>query len=417
MPTRFRTVCVVGLGYVGLPTAAALATHGIDVVGVDVNEHIVDQVNRGDSPFVEPDLAVAVSGAAALGRLRATTVPEPADAYIIAVPTPARADHSADLSAVEAAVRTVAPLLKRGDLVVLESTSPPGTTERLCGWLAAQRPDLRFPRLGCGDVDVNVAYCPERVLPGRIMIEMLLNERIVGGVTARCADRAHDLYRTFVQGEIHLTDAVTAEVVKLSENAYRDVNIAFANELSVVCDQIGVDVRKVIRLANRHPRVGILQPGPGVGGHCIAIDPWFLVEAAPNHSPLLRTARAVNDAKPGYVVRQVCEAAARRSGDPVIACLGLTFKANVDDLRESPSLAIVEELAARDVGMLLVVEPHVTDLPDRIAVTGRAKLTELREALDQADVVVLLVDHDQFREVEPTELQGKSIVDTRGLWR
>lgn len=410
------TVCVVGLGYIGLPTAAALATRGVEVVGVDVRPDVVEAITRGEAPFVEPDLAVAVSGAVAMGRLRATTTPEPADAFVVAVPTPAREDHSADLSFVEAAARAIAPVLEPGNLVVLESTSPPGTTRQLSEWLAAARPELSFPHQVRDGADIAVAHCPERVLPGRIMIEIVTNDRVVGGISPRCAERARDLYQIFTQGRILLTDATTAEMAKLSENAFRDVNIAFANELSMVCDHLGVDVHEVVELANRHPRVSILQPGPGVGGHCIAVDPWFIVSAAPDQARLIRLAREVNDAKPGYVVDEVATTAARFR-DPVIACLGLSFKANVDDLRESPALHITTELARRDTGRLLVVEPHVDTLPDALTDTGNAKLVDLPAAIAEADLVVLLVDHDDFRGVKRAALRGKVVFDTRGLWR
>ncbi|MFF3687052.1 UDP-N-acetyl-D-mannosamine dehydrogenase [Streptomyces sp. NPDC002187] len=411
----FSTVSVVGLGYIGLPTAAALATKGVDVVGVDVAPAIVDMINAGRAPFVEPDLAVAVSGAVAMGRLRATLKPEPAEAFIIAVPTPIGANREPDLSCVQAAAEAVADVLDAGALVVLESTSPPGTTVQLSRWLAELRPDLTFPHSAGNAADVRVAHCPERVLPGRIMIEMVTNDRLIGGVSERCGARAKALYELFTQGQCHITDATTAEIAKLSENAFRDVNIAFANELSMICDQLDLDTADVIALANRHPRVNILQPGPGVGGHCIAVDPWFIVSAAPEQARLIRTARQVNDAKPAHVIAEVSRTASRFK-DPVIACLGLSFKANVDDLRESPALHIVTELARQDVGRLLVVEPHIAELPARLVGTGQAKLVDLEAALHEADVIVLLVDHDAFRPVRRTTLRGKVVFDTRGLW-
>ena len=409
-------VCVIGLGYIGLPTAAALATRGVDVVGVDVKPDVLDAINRGEAPFVEPDLAVAVSGAVAMGRLRATPMPEPADAFVVAVPTPFRDDHSADLSYVEAAAAAIAPVLEPGNLVVLESTSPPGATVQLSRWLAEQRPDLTFPHEHRDGADIHVAHCPERVLPGRIMIEIVTNDRVIGGVSPRCAERARELYTVFTQGAIHLTDATTAEMAKLSENAYRDVNIAYANELSMICDHLGVDVHEVVELANRHPRVSILQPGPGVGGHCIAVDPWFIVAAAPEQARLIRLAREVNESKPAYVVDEVIRSA-RRFRDPVVACLGLAFKANVDDLRESPALHITTELARRDVGRILVAEPYVSALPDVLGDTGNVKLADIAAAIEEADIVVLLVDHDQFRGVNRATLRGKVVFDTRGLWR
>jgi UDP-N-acetyl-D-mannosaminuronic acid dehydrogenase len=412
----FSTVCVVGLGYIGLPTAAALAMNGIDVIGVDVNPATVDLINAGRAPFVEPDLAVAVSGAVAMGRLSATTAPELADAFIIAVPTPLQEDRTADLSYVRSAAASVAGVLKRGDLVILESTSPPGTTVELSRWLGKHRPDLTFPHEASDAPDVRVAHCPERVLPGRTMIEIVTNDRVVGGVGEGCAERARTLYEVFTKGECLLTDATTAEMAKLSENAFRDVNIAFANELSMVCDHLGVDAADVIALANRHPRVDILRPGPGVGGHCIAVDPWFIVGTAPQQSQLIRLAREVNNARPDYVLGEVVRSAGRYK-DAVIACLGLAFKANIDDLRESPALRIVMQLAESQVGRLLVAEPHVRELPDSLARTGRAELVDVATAVRDADVIVLLVDHDAFRAVKRTALRGKAVFDTRGFWR
>jgi UDP-N-acetyl-D-mannosaminuronic acid dehydrogenase len=412
----FSTVCVVGLGYIGLPTAAVLATHGIDVVGFDVNPATVDVINAGRAPFVEPDLAVAVSGAVAMGRLRATDTPEPADAFIIAVPTPLQEDHTADMSHVRAAAAAVAGVLKAGDLVVLESTSPPGTTVELSRWLGKHRPDLTFPHDAGDTPDIRVAYCPERVLPGHTMIEIVTNDRVVGGVGEGCAERVRRLYEVFTKGECLLTDATTAEMAKLSENAFRDVNIAFANELSTICDHLGIDAGDVIALANRHPRVDILRPGPGVGGHCIAVDPWFIVGTAPRQSPLIRLAREVNDNRPDYVLSEVIRSADRFK-NPVIACLGLAFKANIDDLRESPALYIAMQLAERQVGTLLIAEPHIRELPESLARTGRAELVAVATAVRDADIVVLLVDHDAFRSVKRTALRGKALFDTRGFWR
>jgi UDP-N-acetyl-D-mannosaminuronic acid dehydrogenase len=412
----FSVVSVIGLGYIGLPTAAALATRGVDVLGVDVNQTTVDLINAGQAPFVEPDLAVAVSGAVAMGRLRASLRPEPADAFIIAVPTPFTEGQAADLSYVHAAASSIAGVLKPGDLVVLESTSPPGATVQLSSWLAEQRPDLTFPHTAGSSAEIRVAHCPERVLPGRIMIEIVTNDRVIGGVSEACAARARSLYELISRGECLVTDATTAEMAKLSENAFRDVNIAFANELSMICDHLGIDTGEVIELANRHPRVQILSPGPGVGGHCIAVDPWFIVGAAPRQARLIRTAREVNDSKPGHVIGEVLRTAARFR-DPVIACLGLSFKANVDDLRQSPALHIATELARGDIGRLLVVEPHIRELPASLADTGQAKLVDIEAAVGEADVIVLLVNHDVFRRVRRTALRGKVVFDTCGAWR
>ena len=413
---RIRTVAVVGLGYIGLPTAAILATNGLEVIGVDVNLLTVDAINNGDVPFVEPDLGIHVAGAVSQGRLRAQTAMPGADAYIVAVPTPFMADKTADMSYIEAAARAIAPQLRGGELVILESTSPPGSTRRLADLILQIRPDLTLDGSN-GLPALLVAHCPERVLPGRIMIELVTNDRVVGGLTPAAAEAAAALYSVFCQGEIHLTDATTAEMTKLVENAYRDVNIAFANELSMISDSMDIDVWELIRLANHHPRVNILNPGPGVGGHCIAVDPWFIVAADPANANLIRTAREVNDSKPAFVVEQVRQATANLTS-PVIACLGLAFKANIDDVRESPAVEIVRRLSiAQPDAQLLVAAPHADKLPDLLAALPNVIFAETETAIHRADAVVLLVDHDKFREIDPTSLEGKRLVDTRGFWR
>lgn len=412
--TRIEKVNVIGLGYIGLPTAAILATNGIKVHGTDVNEHTVAVISRGEVPIVEPDLAGFVGSAVREGMLTASSDVVPADAYILAVPTPFEDDLTPDLSYVEAASRAVAPVLERDALVILESTSPPGATDKVAAWIADERPDL----VGPDGLAVFVAHCPERVLPGRIMTELVTNDRIVGGVTAEAAERAKELYSTFCDGEILLTDAITAEMAKLVENSFRDVNIAFANELSLICDQLGIDVWELIELANHHPRVNILQPGPGVGGHCIAVDPWFIVDAAPDLSRLIRTAREVNDSKPAWVIDKVEQAVAGKEA-PVVAALGLAFKPDVDDLRESPARKIAGELADRFAdGRVLAVEPHVEALPSELANRRNVELVSLEDAVAQADVVVLLVDHRQFRATNPSSLgMGDTpVVDTKGIW-
>lgn len=411
------TVAVVGLGYIGLPTAAALATRGIEVIGVDVNADTVKAVSNGEVPFVEPDLAIAVSGAVAMGRLTATTEIPEADAFIIAVPTPFQADRSADLSYIKAAVEAIAPKLRGGEVMILESTSPPGTAQLMSEWVGALRPDLTMPHTLDGVPDIHVAHCPERVLPGRVMIEIVTNDRVIGGITTRCAEKAATVYRVFCQGKLLLSDAASAEMAKLVENAYRDVNIAFANELSLICDKLRLDVWEVIKLANHHPRVNILSPGPGVGGHCIAVDPWFIVASAPELAQLIRTAREVNDNKPHHVARQVI-AKAGRFNAPTIACLGLAFKANIDDLRESPAVEIVAQIADElpDVE-ILAVEPYVERLPTALDGKANVRLARTSEAIEAADIVVLLVDHEQFKTVNRSLLGGKVIYDTRGAWR
>jgi UDP-N-acetyl-D-mannosaminuronic acid dehydrogenase len=411
----FERVSVVGLGYVGLPTAAVMANRGLTVIGVDANPKAVERINRGEAHIVEPDLDILVRSATASGNLRAVNKPEPANAFIVAVPTPFRDNHEPDLAFVESAARSIAPVLTKGNLVVLESTSPVGTTERMAGWLAELRPDLGFP--GHGDkMDVHIAYSPERVLPGRVLIELVDNDRVIGGLTPACGQRAKELYSLFVQGTCFLTTARTAELVKLAENAYRDLNIAFANELSLVCEKVDVNVWEAIELANRHPRVKILQPGPGVGGHCIAVDPWFIVDSARDVTPLIQAARGVNDGKPHHVADLVAQAA-RGKAKPVLACLGLAYKADIDDFRESPSVDVIAHIDAKLFSKILVVEPHSDRLPDVLAKIPGIALADIDAALDQADIVVLLTDHAPFRELDRARLTGKSVIDTRGIWR
>jgi UDP-N-acetyl-D-mannosaminuronic acid dehydrogenase len=407
---------VVGLGYIGLPTAVSLATGGIEVIGVDLNPDTVERVNRGEAPFAEPDLSVAVSGAVAMGRLRAQRDMPQADAYLIAVPTPFTSGHQADLSYVTAAAEAIAGVLRGGEVIVLESTAPPGTTRRVSELIAARRPDLHLPHVADIPPDVHVAHCPERVLPGRVMIEIATNDRVIGGLTPACAERAAELYRTFCRGELILTDAASAEMAKLAENAYRDVNIAFANELSLICQRLGLDVWEIRQMANHHPRVEILRPGPGVGGHCIAVDPWFIVEAAPDLARVIGTARAVNDRMPEHTADQIV-ATSHRFREPRIACLGLAFKADVGDLRESPAVDITARVAAAlpDV-KILVAEPHAPSLPGRLAEFGNVVMTDAEHAIAESDVIALLVDHSCFRTIKKTQLAGKVVYDTRGMW-
>lgn len=410
--THIGTAAVIGLGYIGLPTAAILATNGLDVIGVDVSQRTVDAVNDGRVPFVEPDLGVHVAGAVSQGRLKATTETPAADAFIVAVPTPFLADKSADLSYIEAAARGIAPVLQGGELVILESTSPPGATRHLGEYIVALRPDLSLDGAD-GKPAVLLAHCPERVLPGKVMIELVTNDRIVGGLTPQAAELAKELYSVFCQGEILLTDDVTAEMAKLVENSFRDVNIAFANELSIISDRLGINVWELIRLANHHPRVNILQPGPGVGGHCIAVDPWFIVAAAPEESRLIRTAREVNDAKPRWVVEKVLSALEGLDPQAEVGILGLAFKANIDDLRESPAIEIAQALAS-ELGerRINIAEPHVAVLPEPLARFANVHLTDT--AVERSEVVVILVDHDNFKVLPAESFDGKSVIDTRG---
>lgn len=416
MLNSITSVAVIGLGYIGLPTAAILASKGVHVIGVDVNPVNVDAINQGEVPFVEPDLSGFVAGAVSKGKLTASLHTPKAEAYIVAVPTPFLADKSMDDKYIRAAAEGIAPQLIGGELVILESTSPPGTTKMLGEYLIELRPDLSLVA-GEGKPVLHVAHCPERVLPGRIMIEMVTNDRIIGGLTVEAAERAKALYAIFCQGELLTTDAATAEMAKLVENSYRDVNIAFANELSVISDKLDIDVWELIRLANHHPRVNILQPGPGVGGHCIAVDPWFIVAAAPEESKLIRQARETNDAKPGWVVEQISTLVGDLT-DPKIAVLGLAFKANIDDLRESPAVVVTQELSRKvDTATLLVVEPHVDELPKSLRGLSNVLLTPLNDALKEANVIVVLVDHDVFKNIDPTAYESVPVVDTRGIWR
>lgn len=412
--SRFNRICVIGLGYIGLPSAAVFADNGVDVLGVDVNQAAVDSINQGKPHIVEPELDVLLRKVVESGKLKASTAPAEAEAFILAVPTPFRDGHQPDLAYVEAAARSIAPVLKRGDLVILESTSPVGATEQLSLWLAEARPDLSFPHVAGELSDIRVAHCPERVLPGQILREVVENDRIIGGVTRKCAQQAMALYKIFVSGDIHLTNARTAEMAKLTENAFRDVNIAFANELSMICDGLDVNVWQLIKLANLHPRVNILRPGPGVGGHCIAVDPWFIVAADPVNSKLISTARHVNDAKPHFIVDKV-RAKAKRIKNPVIACLGLSYKPDVDDLRESPAVTIVEALAKAKVGKLLLVEPHVETLPKSLSKAG-LKLWDFDQAVKEADILLLLVAHKSFNDLDRNKINDRIVIDTCGIW-
>ena len=414
-------ICVLGLGYIGLPTASIFATKGRKVLGVDVVQRVVSTINDGRIHIEEPDLDILVKAAVQSGNLRAAVAPAVAEVYIIAVPTPFKATPSnpraPDVSYVESAVRALAPVVPHGALVILESTSPVGTTESMRHWLADELAKVRPAEAAALAASLQYAHCPERILPGQMLKELVSNDRIAGGLTPEAAVRARELYRCFCSAEIFLTDARTAEMAKLTENSFRDVNIAFANELSMICDRLKIDVWELISLANRHPRVKILQPGPGVGGHCIAVDPWFIVDAAPEEARLIRMSRLVNDHKPHHVLAQI-RAAAARFKDPVIACLGLAFKANVDDLRESPAVEIVQHIAQEKLGRVLIVEPHAKELPLGLRADGEAvRLEAIDSALAGADIVVLLVNHSEFKSIDRAALVGKTVIDTRGFWQ
>ena len=420
----FNTISVIGLGYIGLPTAAMFASRRKNVVGVEINQKTVDIINAGNIHIVEPELDILVGAAVSQGYLRAVTQPESADAFLIAVPTPffpvtnEGEIPQPDLRFVESASKAIAPILKKGDLVILESTSPVGTTEQMAEWLAESRPDLTFPQTHGVESDIRVAHCPERVLPGHVVRELVENDRIIGGMTENCSEAAIQLYKSFVEGYCVVTNARTAEMAKLTENAFRDVNIAFANELSVICQKIDVDVWDLIQIANRHPRVNILQPGPGVGGHCIAVDPWFIVSNTPEEAQLILAARRVNDAKPAWVVELVKariheflqDNPGKKLKDVTIACYGLAFKADIDDLRGSPAMQIAHRLSLFHKGSLIAVEPN---LDQKLAPISGIDLVSMGQAKQDADVHVLLVDHKEFK---ANKLKGPYVIDTRGVW-
>ena len=419
----FDRISVIGLGYIGLPTAAMFASKEKSVIGVDVSQHAVDTINAGKIHIVEPELDTMVKKAVDGGFLKATTTAEPADVFLIAVPTPflpAKNESSIpepDLSYIQSAAKAVARVLITGNLVILESTSPVGTTEQMAEWLAEERPDLTFPHTHGEGSDIRIAYCPERVLPGHVIRELVENDRVIGGITNKCADAAVQVYKTFVQGDCVVTNARTAEMAKLTENASRDVGIAFANELSIICDKLDINVWELIKLANRHPRVNILQPGPGVGGHCIAVDPWFVVSSSPQVAKLIRAARDVNDSKPGWVLEKIkAMVADHLSLNPAItackikiACFGIAFKPNIDDCRESPALSIVEKLSDWHSGEVMVVEPNIDSLPLSLE---NCSLVSSEVAVKDADIIVMLVDHREFSELV---FDCASIVDTKGI--
>lgn len=411
-------VAFVGLGYIGLPTAVVLANSGVEVTGVDVNGPNVDRINRGEVTIVEPGLEEELRSALESGRFKATTEQVHADAYIIAVPTPFTESYDVDMKFIYSAAEAISPQLEGDELVILESTSPPLTTKKMADKILELRPDLVADGTDNpeGKPVVYFAHCPERILPGKAMEELRTNDRIVGGQTPEATKRATAIYSSFCKGELLPTNDVTAEMAKLTENSFRDVNIAFANELSLIADKLDIDVWELIELANHHPRVNILQPGPGVGGHCIAVDPWFIVSADPENSKLIHTARNVNDGKPGWVISKVKEAI-ERTGASKVAVLGLAFKADIDDLRESPALNIAVDLAEElEDTTFLVAEPNVDELPKRLKGFDNAQLSEYAQAINDADVILLLVDHKEFKDLDVQLLDGKEVVDTKGIW-
>ena len=402
-----KTICVVGLGYICLPSAALLASQNKKVIGCDIQPHIIEKINAGIAHLLEPGLNYLVRDTVSSGNLKAQLSVPAADVFIITVPTPVTEKHEPDISYVKSAVESIAPHLQKKNLVIIESTSPVGTTEKAITWIQQLRPDLNVIE------DIYIAYCPERVMPGNILRELVCNDRVIGGINPKSTEQAIAFYKIFVTGECIATTAKTAEMTKLTENAFRDVNIAFANELSMICDQHHIDAQELIALANRHPRVNILQPGPGVGGHCIAVDPWFIVAANPAEAKLIRCAREVNDYKTRYVLKNILKTISTMQ-EPVIACLGITFKKDVDDLRESPALMIVNQLAEKISGKVLVVEPHIQTLPAVLSQHKNVALTNLEDALSSADIIVLLVAHTVFT-AEKLTASHAIIIDVVGV--
>ncbi len=410
-----QKISVLGLGYVGLPSAAVFADSGLQVIGVDIDQKAVETINGGKAHIVEPGLDELLNKVVGNGNLRASTSAESADVFIIAVPTPFKEGRAPDLKYIQSAANMIAPLLRPGNLVILESTSPVGATEQLASWLKDARSDLIVPDFDGADGDIFLAYCPERILPGKVIQEVVENDRVIGGITTKSSELAVQFYKNAVRGECHVTNSRTAELCKLSENSFRDVNIAFANELCIISEKLDIDVYELIELTNRHPRVDILRPSTGVGGHCIAVDPWFIVDTAPEEARIIRTAREVNDAKPRWVVGQV-EAIAKSYEKPVIACMGLAYKPNVDDLRESPSVEAVREMATRNFSEILVCEPFVEGLPALLTDLGLRNYG-IEHAVDNADIIVFLTAHDQFKTISKASLDSKRVFDACGLTR
>ncbi len=391
---------MMGLGYIGLPTAALIASKGVQVHGVDISPKVIDTINKGQIHIVEPDLDGLVKSAVERGKLKASDQPIEADVFLIAVPTPFKGDHQPDISYVEAATRMLIPFLKAGNLVILESTSPVGTTEKVAELIYANRPGLKGR--------MHIAYCPERVLPGKVIFELEQNDRVIGGLDQGATDAACKFYSSFVRGELHQTKARTAEMCKLVENASRDVNIAFANELSLICDEADINVWELINLANKHPRVNILQPGTGVGGHCIAVDPWFIVSDFPSQAKIIRQAREINNYKSEWVVEKIMQRTKelhdKLGREPKVACMGLAFKPDIDDLRESPALEVVHELIQKGVHVL-PVEPNLED-------HATLNLYYTDKAIEQADLICFLVKHAAFKHIDTGETD---ILDFCGL--
>lgn len=422
-----KKVSILGLGYIGLPTAAMFASKGIKVLGVDINQDAIKLINQGKIHIYEPGLEEVVKNAVNSKNLIAKNTPEESDAFIVAVPTPfkAKLDNSnelpkPDISYINNVIESISAVISEGNIIILESTSPVGTTEGISKKLSKLRPDLTFPHSHGSNAQVKIAYCPERVLPGNIIEELQYNDRVIGGISKDCSKKAEEVYKTFVKGKCYLTNCRTAEMVKLTENSFRDVNIAFANELSLISDTLDIDVWELIKLANKHPRVNILQPGPGVGGHCIAVDPWFIIDKNPNESNLILSARKVNDHKPHWVVEKIKHEINLHKKNKFkkrvsVAFFGITYKPNIDDLRESPSLQIASSFVSSDGLNLLIVEPNIDKLP--VSLNNSAKLVSRDVAIQDADILVFLVNHDEFTNIEHLIKDSKSIIDINGFWK
>lgn len=415
---NFKKVCVVGLGYIGLPTAAIAADSGYKTIGVDINKDIVNVINKGKTHIVEPELNEIVFSSVSSGNLKALSLPEASDVFVITVPTPLNDnDKSPDLTFIKSAADLISPVISRGNLIILESTSPVGTTKLLANWLHQTRSELNFAGITNKKIDIFISYCPERVLPGKILKELKENDRIIGGLCEDSANLAEIFYKKFVTGNIHKTDTETAELSKLIENSYRDVNIAFANELDSISEDLGISSRDVINLANKHPRVNILNPGPGVGGHCIAVDPWFIISQNDQKSTLMKQARLINDKKPSIVVNKILDFCSKNETsyqhELKIGLFGLSYKPNIDDLRESPSLKIANLLSEKLPGKIYAVEPHIDSNNEKLK--GNFKLVSYKVAQESCDLLVYLVSHSEFVEELKKNMPKKVIFDYCGI--
>lgn len=413
-------VSVIGLGYIGLPTAAIISNSKIPTCGIDNNNDVVDTVNNGNIHITEPGLEKIVQESVESGFLKAYSEPISSDVYIITVPTPLKQDNSPDVSYVEEAIKNIAPVLNKNNLIIIESTSPIGTSKKMSRILKKLRPDLGFPHEDLNEVDINIAYCPERVIPGNTLNELISNDRVIGGITDKCANKASNFYSKIITGKCYKTSAETAELSKLAENSFRDVNIAFANELSMICDENNINPWELIEIANKHPRVNILQPGPGVGGHCIAVDPWFIVTNS-NVAKLIQQAREVNLYKTEYVfkklekeIKNITLKKEVNEKEITVAFFGIAFKANIDDLRGSPALEIVKKTIEIFNCNILVVEPNIQELPNDIK--KNSNLVSVSDAIKNCDIAISLVDHKEFTDIKKIDFNGKTLIDSKGIW-